>query len=156
MSGVRGGADGRVSCPGRWKSSRQTGQDSEGYCWLLSAAACSRRSLSISDWHLLLLLSADLFRLHAYIGSLGRMTWDCQSASKLGRQCLYSNATCKQVLLTSFFHKPTPATMCIVAMSDGSIIALKPHLMDAVVAMMADTKASHGLCQDLRRLSVQP
>ena len=70
MSGVMGGADGRLSCPGRWKSSRQTGQDSEGYCWLLCAAACSRRSLSISDWHLLLLLSADLFRLHTYMGDL--------------------------------------------------------------------------------------
>ncbi len=63
MSGCRGGADGWLSCPGRWKSSRQTGQDSEGYCLLLRAAACSRCSLSISDWHVLLLLPVDLLRL---------------------------------------------------------------------------------------------
>ena len=63
MSGCRGGADGWLSCPGRWKSSRQMGQDSEGYCLLLRAAACSRCSLSISDWHVLLLLPVDLLRL---------------------------------------------------------------------------------------------
>ena len=65
MSGFRGGADGWLSCPGLWKSSRHMGQDSEGYCLLLSAAACSCRSLSIRDWHVLLPLPVDLFRLSA-------------------------------------------------------------------------------------------
>ena len=63
------------------------GQDSEGYCLLLRAAACSRCSLSISDWQVLLLLSVvllclsvdllrlpvDLLRLRAMQQFSGRM-----------------------------------------------------------------------------------
>lgn len=61
----RGGAEGLLSLGGGWKSSRQTGHDSEGYCWLLSAAACSRLSFSSNDWQCLERRPSDLFRLHS-------------------------------------------------------------------------------------------